>query len=80
MFMTFIVLGNQIGSAPALQFKGSGWYVTDYAGKSAAKSAGEASEGSTADSGKKEESTSTETKPGEAKATAGNEGSKKRKK
>jgi hypothetical protein len=24
-------------SAPAIQFKGSGWYVTDYAGKSAAK-------------------------------------------
>jgi putative FmdB family regulatory protein len=23
-------------SAPAIQFKGSGWYVTDYAGKSAA--------------------------------------------
>ena len=26
-------------SAPAIQFKGSGWYVTDYAGKSAAKDA-----------------------------------------
>ncbi|HVW77470.1 MAG TPA: zinc ribbon domain-containing protein [Alloacidobacterium sp.] len=25
-------------SAPAVQFKGSGWYVTDYAGKSASKS------------------------------------------
>jgi putative FmdB family regulatory protein len=25
-------------AAPALQFKGSGWYVTDYAGKSAPKS------------------------------------------
>jgi putative FmdB family regulatory protein len=24
-------------SAPAVQFKGSGWYVTDYAGKSAKK-------------------------------------------
>ena len=24
-------------SAPAIQFKGSGWYVTDYAGKSAAR-------------------------------------------
>jgi len=24
-------------TAPAIQFKGSGWYVTDYAGKSAAK-------------------------------------------
>ena len=27
-------------SAPAIQFKGSGWYVTDYAGKSAAREAG----------------------------------------
>ena len=26
-------------SAPAIQFKGSGWYVTDYAGKSPAKDA-----------------------------------------
>src|SRR5260370_32190519 len=24
-------------SAPAIQFKGSGWYVTDYAGKSSAR-------------------------------------------
>lgn len=27
-------------TAPAIQFKGSGWYVTDYAGKSSAKDAG----------------------------------------
>jgi len=27
-------------TAPAIQFKGSGWYVTDYAGKSNAKEAG----------------------------------------
>ena len=27
-------------SAPAIQFKGSGWYVTDYAGKSAARDGG----------------------------------------
>jgi putative FmdB family regulatory protein len=27
-------------SAPAVQFKGAGWYVTDYAGKSAAGKAG----------------------------------------
>jgi putative FmdB family regulatory protein len=26
-------------SAPAVQFKGSGWYVTDYAGKGGSKSA-----------------------------------------
>src|SRR5690242_13658077 len=30
---------EQVISAPAVQFKGSGWYVTDYAKKSAAGSA-----------------------------------------
>jgi putative FmdB family regulatory protein len=29
-------------AAPAIQFKGSGWYVTDYAGKGAAAASGEA--------------------------------------
>lgn len=33
-------------SAPAVQFKGSGWYVTDYAGKKGGGSSGK-SEGST---------------------------------
>jgi putative FmdB family regulatory protein len=28
---------ERVQSAPAIQFKGSGWYVTDYAGKSNAK-------------------------------------------
>ena len=31
-------------SAPAVQFKGSGWYVTDYAGKGNAKSAAKSSD------------------------------------
>jgi putative FmdB family regulatory protein len=35
-------------TAPAIQFKGSGWYVTDYAGKSSAKE-GPSSEGSSVD-------------------------------
>lgn len=38
-------------SAPALQFKGTGWYVTDYARKN-----GDTGKSSTADSGKKTES------------------------
>jgi putative FmdB family regulatory protein len=72
-------------AAPAIQFKGSGWYVTDYAGKNAAKTAGEASEGSSAESGaKKEDSKSSESKTSESKSSekksAGNEDSKKRKK
>ena len=28
---------ERVVSAPAIQFKGSGWYVTDYAGKSSVK-------------------------------------------
>lgn len=67
-------------AAPAIQFKGTGWYVTDYAGKSSAKSSGEASDGAPADGGKKSEEKSSETKSGETKSSTGNEGSKKRNK
>jgi len=35
---------EQVLSAPAVQFKGSGWYVTDYAKKGRAASASPASE------------------------------------
>src|SRR5215469_8307460 len=38
---------EQLLSAPAVQFKGSGWYVTDYAGKGAASEPSE-SEGAAA--------------------------------
>jgi len=41
---------EQVISAPAVQFKGSGWYVTDYAKKPAAA-------GSNSDSAPKSEST-----------------------
>jgi len=34
---------EQLLSPPAVQFKGSGWYVTDYAKKSAAPASGEGS-------------------------------------
>jgi len=36
---------EQLISAPAVQFKGSGWYVTDYA-KGSSKDSGQASNGS----------------------------------
>jgi putative FmdB family regulatory protein len=45
---------EQVISAPAVQFKGSGWYVTDYAKKSSAP----ASSSSNGDSGSKGESSS----------------------
>jgi putative FmdB family regulatory protein len=45
-------------SSPAIQFKGSGWYVTDYAGKSAkpeaAKSESSAKDGAGKETGAKE--------------------------
>ena len=50
-------------AAPAIQFKGSGWYVTDYAGKKPAGS-GEKS-GESAASGEKSSE-----KPSESKAAA----------
>jgi len=53
-------------SAPALQFKGSGWYVTDYAGKSgngSTKSESESKKSTT------ESSTKSESKPADTKAS-----------
>jgi len=41
---------EQVLSAPAVQFKGSGWYVTDYAKKSSAPS-GKSQEGDGASAG-----------------------------
>ena len=56
-------------SAPAIQFKGSGWYVTDYAGKSLAKEAGaEKSDGDKKEAPK--ESAAKETKDLGEKKTA----------
>jgi putative FmdB family regulatory protein len=39
---------EQVISAPAVQFKGSGWYVTDYAKKSSSGSASSSSNGDSA--------------------------------
>ena len=51
-------------TAPAIQFKGSGWYVTDYAGKST-------------DGGSKEVKPVTETKETSAKESSSKESSAK---
>jgi putative FmdB family regulatory protein len=58
-------------TAPAIQFKGSGWYVTDYAGKSAAKTPGSAEGASNEakDAGSKDAAP----KDSEAKEPAGKE-------
>ena len=52
---------EQTISAPAVQFKGSGWYVTDYAKKSAAPSSSSSSDGDSAS--KTELATQKEEKP-----------------
>jgi putative FmdB family regulatory protein len=58
---------EQVISAPAVQFKGSGWYVTDYAKKSSAPS--------TSDSGKDSKDSKKEEKP--KAETAGKDSTKK---
>ncbi len=44
-------------SAPALQFKGSGWYVTDYAGKGKGQEQGEAKAPASKETAKSEAAT-----------------------
>ena len=61
---------ERVLAPPAIQFKGTGWYVTDYAGKSPAKS----SDGESKPSAKEETSTS---KPAESKETSTKEKPKK---
>lgn len=47
-------------SSPAFQFKGSGWYVTDYARKGEAKGGGEAAEGGAGESDKADKASKTD--------------------
>ncbi len=65
---------EQVISAPAVQFKGSGWYVTDYAKKGGA-SAGSSSSSSEGESGTKEGKDSKDTK--DAKDTKDTKDTKK---
>jgi putative FmdB family regulatory protein len=53
---------EQVISAPAVQFKGSGWYVTDYAKKGAGSAGSSSSPSSEGDSGTKEAKDSKDTK------------------
>jgi putative FmdB family regulatory protein len=57
---------EQVITAPAVQFKGSGWYVTDYAKKSSASSSAASSE---SDSGSKETKETKESKKDEKPKT-----------
>jgi putative FmdB family regulatory protein len=64
---------KQLLSAPAVQFKGSGWYVTDYAKKSSAPSSSESASGDA----KKESKTDTPAKETSAKDSAAKDSAKK---
>jgi putative FmdB family regulatory protein len=60
---------HKLLSSPAIQFKGTGWYVTDYAGKSSKKGETAKSEGGKSEGGKSESSTSpTNTGSGDSKS------------
>ena len=59
-------------TAPAIQFKGSGWYVTDYARKSGAK------DGATAEPASAEKKDSSETKDQTAKDSSAKESKDKK--
>jgi putative FmdB family regulatory protein len=70
-------------SAPAIQFKGSGWYVTDYAGKSAAREGGkdeksEKSEKSADDKAEKKETAAKDSTAKESSGTKEPSGSEKK--
>ena len=62
---------ERLQSAPAIQFKGSGWYVTDYAGKPSAKESAVPETASASsdkkDSAGKDSSTKGNTTPKESK-------------
>jgi putative FmdB family regulatory protein len=45
---------EKLVSAPAIQFKGSGWYITDYARKSTGGEAAGRKDGDSKDAGKKD--------------------------
>ncbi len=63
---------ERVLTPPAIQFKGTGWYVTDYSGKSAGGDS-KKSEGASTDSGKadsaKETAQAKETKPSKKEKT-----------
>ena len=59
-------------SSPAIQFKGSGWYITDYAKKSSgdAKSSGDTKPAATSGTSSTGDSTSTSSSTGSSSSTS----------
>lgn len=66
---------HKLLSAPAIQFKGTGWYVTDYARKSSSEGGGKSS--STSDASKSSDSAASSSAPASGSAaTSGDTSSK----
>jgi len=61
-------------SAPAFQFKGSGWYATDYAAKSKPGKAAEGAAESSSSAGGSSESASKESSSGSSGASSSSQG------
>ena len=74
---------EQVLSAPAVQFKGSGWYVTDYAKKASGSTASPSGNGESASggdsTGKKDEKKETKTEASKAEGSKAEPSSKKKK-
>jgi putative FmdB family regulatory protein len=71
---------EQVVSAPAVQFKGSGWYVTDYPKKSSAGSSSSNGESGGSDSGgKKDEKKETKSETPKSETPKSESSSKKKK-
>jgi putative FmdB family regulatory protein len=63
---------EQVVSAPAVQFKGSGWYVTDYAKKSSSGTATSSSNGESGggDSSKKDDKKETKSESSKSEGSS----------
>jgi len=68
---------EQVISAPAVQFKGSGWYVTDYAKKSSAPSSPNSSSNGDSPSSSKKENKPKSEDSGKSENSQKSESSKK---
>ena len=68
---------EQVISAPAVQFKGSGWYVTDYAKKSSTGSASSSSNGEPSKDSKAKSEDSSKSESSAKSDTSKSEGPKK---
>ena len=71
---------QRMASAPAIQFKGSGWYVTDYGGKGTAPASSSESSGDSAAAKTSEKPAESKTESKPAASDHSNKGAANRKK